>query len=869
MKPPQGLKPLSTQKLPNDLEFIAKTILLSDGKLHKGIGVLTHCKIVGLVAQELIRRQPDWLRDTLFPLGSELVAAAHDIGKISPGFQEKIYRALDNPLGLASPELDRQIGGHAAVSKAAVSDAGQFISEILGRHHGFSAIQTGLPNDDKYGGKAWQEERVKTIVDLKQVFQTEWPKVTSDIHADVLAGLTTVSDWIGSSQTFSCKEKESLFKDLLLSKLVSKSLDRAGFVRPRVRRGLTFEEIFPPYSPHPIQQQLSEAVKTPGSYVLEAPMGVGKTEAALFASYNALEENRATGIYFALPTQLTSDKMVDRMNQFLEAILEEGCPHRKSLLLHGNAWLRQTEIGEEGEPGKSWFDYRKRGLLAPFAVGTIDQALMAVMNVKHGFVRTFGFAGKVVILDEVHSYDSYTGTIIDQLVKSLKEIHCTVIILSATLALERRSALLCAPLNEPNVSEFAYPLVSSFPREGKLKIFPTKATEKADVYVHIYSDDIVAIEEALVRAERGEQVLWLENTVDEAQQRFKIFGAKAADLGVDCGLLHSRFLKTDREKNETKWIGLFGKEGKEKRNLKGRILVGTQVLEQSLDIDGDFLISRICPTDMLLQRIGRLWRHSQNDHLRPEKARREVWILAPEIENAVKNENQFGKTAYVYAPYVLCRTLEVWKNLSRINLPSQMRELIEDTYVEKTEKGMLAHYKYKLEQKRETLSRLARVGLAKGGRTIPESKASTRYSETENSEVLLIRAKRQKDDAIHLRLIDDSILVLPKKNRFRSGKAWREIAADLQKNTVSVPEWIAPKFLRNELEFLKDYVYLGDDEEHPFRAALVSGSGKLVGIGQHEALEGYWLRYDSDLGYLAEKKETNHLLSGSRKYESI
>ena len=90
-------------------------------------------------------------------------------------------------------------------------------------------------------------------------------------------------------------------------------------------------------------------------------MGLGKTEAALFAAYKALEKNQATGIYFALPTQLTSDKMVDRMNRFLDAVLEKDCPNRKSLLLHGTAWLRHTEIGEEGQPGKSWFNYRKRG----------------------------------------------------------------------------------------------------------------------------------------------------------------------------------------------------------------------------------------------------------------------------------------------------------------------------------------------------------------------------------------------------------------------------------------------------------------------------------------------------------------------------
>lgn len=101
MKLPHTLRQATKQKLPPDLECIAKTNLLPDGRLIQGSDVFTHCKIVGLVAQELIRRLPEWLRRALFPEGSELVAAVHDIGKISPGFQEKIYRAMNETLGLA------------------------------------------------------------------------------------------------------------------------------------------------------------------------------------------------------------------------------------------------------------------------------------------------------------------------------------------------------------------------------------------------------------------------------------------------------------------------------------------------------------------------------------------------------------------------------------------------------------------------------------------------------------------------------------------------------------------------------------------------------------------------------------------------
>ena len=169
-----------------------------------------------------------------------------------------------------------------------------------------------------------------------------------------------------------------------------------------------------------------------------------------------------------------------------------------------------------------------------------------------------------------------------------------------------------------------------------------------------------AIEEALRRAEEGQQVLWIENTVKEAQDIYKKLAGRASGIGVAYGLLHSRFSKTDRAVNEKIWVKYFGKDGVKTRTQQGRILVGTQVLEQSLDIDADFLITRFAPTDMLLQRLGRLWRHEET--VRLPTARREAWILAPDLSAAVLSPEQtFGSTAKVYAPYVLCRSLAVWQ----------------------------------------------------------------------------------------------------------------------------------------------------------------------------------------------------------------
>ena len=222
---------------------------------------------------------------------------------------------------------------------------------------------------------------------------------------------------------------------------------------------------------------------------------------------------------------------------------------------------------------------------------------------------------------------------------------------------------------------------------------------RADSIYGCQSDD-QAIDEVLNRAEQGQQVLWIENTVAEAQAQFQRISTFAS--GIECGLLHSRFLKTDRAENEGYWVKLYGKENAQQRQTKGRILVGTQVLEQSLDIDADFLISRLAPTDMLLQRLGRLWRHENT--VRPAEAKREAWLLVPELNAAIENaEQEFGKTAYVYSPYVLCRSLEVWHGMKSVSLPGQIREVIEATYIEHAETGTMQVYKSKLEKKRGEL----------------------------------------------------------------------------------------------------------------------------------------------------------------------
>ncbi len=838
----------------------AKTYTNSSGEVELGRKVADHCLIVGEIANALVDQFPEDIRDSLFPEGSSLVAAAHDIGKVSPCFVEKIGRACtERPSSLpklsgVNPDLERQWGGHAGVSQltAKAINTPEYIAEILGHHHGFApSVRGRRANDEIFGGSDWQQERESLVEELKTKFGAKWPELKSFTRARALSGLVSVSDWIGSGEFFEDP-------NLAWKGRIDLALDGAGFVLPKYRTGQSFEDVFG-FQPYEPQQKLIDSIEGPGVYVLEAPMGLGKTEAALYSAYRMLETGKATGIYFALPTQLTSNKIYGRFQVFLSEILANGCPHR-SLLLHANAWML-TEFGEEGRPGGAWFNQAKRGLLAPFAVGTIDQALMAAMNVKHGFVRAFGLAGKVVILDEVHTYDAYTGTLLDALVAMLRELHCTVIILSATLNKDRREQIVAESL-----SSNEYPLITAVSNDQTTHEYPVVLDEKKKVIIKIIERDDLAVEEALSRAVDGQQVLWIENTVKESQECYRGLAARAAELGISCGLLHSRFIFEDRQGIEQQWVDRFGKPGWPDRLSQGSILVGTQVLEQSLDIDADFLVSRFAPSDMLLQRLGRLWRNDATP--RADVAVCESWIIAPALEDAIDNpQSAFGSSAFVYSGYVLCRSLEVWHELSSIILPLDIRSLIERTYETRDETGNLARYLNELlegtrrQKGQDALQQLARLTLSEEGNTLPEVKAQTRYSELESYEVLLFRSLNivTEKRITEMTLMNGEKLVLPCYRYMLDKQGWRQLSAKLMSQIVRVPAHNAPN--SQKIEILNQFgfqhcFYIGNPNigEAILRVALVNTGGDIIGLHGEKPHDLLRFEYRDDLGYQIRKQ---------------
>jgi len=809
-------------------QCLAKTVDFGDSGVKKpGISVAEHCRITGYVAKALYDVLIGNVRKILTE-SAPFFAAIHDVGKLSPDFQRKIYVSL---LGNVKelPQLQRanenrasrkDIGFHGKVSQTAIENCfpeQKFLAAVEGMHHGFKPNFTPCSEDaDIYGGKNWTCLRHNLIESLKTEFGpfSDLNFVNEWNVASVLGGFITVADWIASGGYFGRLEQNHFIPEEKLCEYTENAVRRAGFAPLAIKKNLRFEDIFG-FSPRQVQSDLFESIDAPGVYVLEAPMGLGKTEAALYAAYKMLEKGLASGIYFGLPTQLTSNKIYERVEAFLAKITDESYPLK---LLHSSAWLEEDALGVDAKVGGCWFDFSKRKILAPFAVGTIDQALMAAMNVKHSMVRSFGLAGKVVILDEVHSYDSYTGTIMNALVDELKHIGCTVIILSATLTSNQKKKILCLD-SAQNLSN-AYPLITTQEKES-FKEISSAGEHGRNVEIKLESDDKNAFEEALNRACDGEQVLWIENTVADAQSVYKRLAAKANDLGVECGLIHSRFIKKHRAEIEGKWVSLYGKSGRKHRSECGRILVGTQVLEQSIDIDADYLVTRICPIDMILQRFGRLWRHRENDEIRPKTSKCEASILVP-AEWPIKSDRSFGVSGAVYSPYVLCRTMEVLRSIRFISLPNDIRSLLEQVYLERIEDGLLSKMKSDLLQKKEKLQGMARIGLSSAIQTLPESAVQTRFSEVDTVSVLLLKSFERKDNGVEVCFWDeDDKVFFPKFTSDEKEKC--NLSRKIVEHCVVVAEKNAPPIERN-IQAFAGYVYLGNAEDEEmclFRAVIV------------------------------------------------
>lgn len=622
------------------------------------------------------------------------------------------------------------VAGGEPLANADLADVLQsWMAAVLG-HHGKPPEEGPLPAPvfHAFPGKPFARSREDAAGFALAVRDLLQPVPLSAQLADVdaliakarasswwIAGLAILCDWLGSNTDFFPYDSERVgLGDYWVRARAGarRGVAASGLAggRPRQFRGMG--ALFPGIvEPTPLQHAASnvEIGEGPRLFVLEDLTGAGKTEAALVLAQRLISAGRADGLFFALPTMATANAMHERVAPLLGKLFDGPASY---LLTHSGPQLterdriaiaggsRDASYGRDEQPTASrtaaaWLaDGRKKALLADLGVGTIDQALLAALQSKHAALRLLGLHHHVLVVDEVHACDAYMLGVLSGLLRIHARLGGSAILLSATLPLEQRRMLARAfaeGLGEgkaPLPSSEGYPLLSAVGAGGALVEKPVEPRAGAPRTIPVEWCGTVedAVHRVVSIAGQGGCVCWIRNSVKDAVEGYE---AVAAALGPErATLFHARFALGDRSRIEQEVLRRFGKDGADSERA-GHVVVATQVVEQSLDIDFDAMVSDLCPIDRLIQRAGRLQRHA--------RARRQVPpvlnVLAPAwTEDPPKTwlGPPFQRTARVYPdPGVLWRTVRVLQGKA-IALPGAARELVEAVYGDATVPAVLA-----------------------------------------------------------------------------------------------------------------------------------------------------------------------------------
>lgn len=643
--------------------------------------------------------------------------ALHDLGKYTPAFQSKLDWArpllLAAGFDLAPPATARPHGAagydfikEALVGVAVPPAAARSLARAVTAHHG------EFPTNDllyrrRMGSSEcgrhprWQVARGDAIGELRACLGVEAvPAVTVD-HAAVmrLAGLTSVADWIGSmDEVFRYEPPQPSAESYwpLARERAAEALARVGMRRIPETAERNFTSLFPALSPWPLHvatEEIGRSLSSPSLIIVEAPMGEGKTEAALLLAHASACRLGEHGFYIGLPTQATANQMFGRVKTFLEAT---GVADESTLVLahaeaHGIEALRSiVEIYDDDSKrlgrvrAEEWFLPKKRALLAEHGVGTIDQALLGVLRTRHGFVRLFGLAGKTVVLDEVHAYDTFTSTILDRLLEWLAALGTTVVLLSATLPRMRRGQLTAAyhrglggTATEPVVAEdVRYPRITTIGIDRRSATHVESRASSMSIDIGRIEPDVETIARLLIEELRdGGCVGWICNTVDRAQTACKEMQKLAPD--IPRLLIHARMLREHRNRCEGRLEEALGSQARGAQRPARLLVIGTQVLEQSLDVDFDLLVTDLAPVDLVLQRAGRLHRHRDRTNRSGAHLTPRLWIA---YSAGSAEEISIRTVAAVYSEAMVRATVRALAGRTAVALPEDIEPLVEEVY---------------------------------------------------------------------------------------------------------------------------------------------------------------------------------------------
>ncbi|MEH0834059.1 CRISPR-associated helicase Cas3' [Pectobacterium cacticida] len=679
--------------------------------------------------------------------------AWHDIGKFARGFQRK-YSNPDSPLVQASGQVDtvkhdtlgfwlwqeRDVLPNlfpldAQKLPSVVKRTLDIWLNIVTGHHGKP------PEIVSKGSLAFHRDDYVAIRDYLHDLATCFPGLSAfpACFADkgwrntlkqqswALAGLTVLADWLGSRQQDFHYCSTPMPLDVYWREHALPTAEDVISRLPRTPSPAPFHDIqqlFPfIQQPTPLQQYVRAvdiSADGPQLFILEDVTGAGKTEAAMILAHRLMAQQKACGIYVGLPTMATANAMYLRLANAYRALytpehnpslmLSHGARHMSSAFMQslweGDSQGQAEYDKEESAASKDcniWFaDSRKKALLADIGVGTLDQALMAVMPFRHQSLRVLGLQNKLLILDEVHAYDAYMSKLVELLIGFHARQGGSVIILTATLPQSLREKLTQAfalgidgeaVCPDPDA---AYPWLTQVTRDGlRETALETRAQVRREVKIGWLTERLSGIHLVKRAVAAGQSIGWIRNTVDDAIAVYH----QLLDAGIaeeNLLLFHSRFAFCDRMAIEERALAWFGKDSTPHERA-GKVLIATQVVEQSLDIDLDNMISDLAPIDLLIQRAGRLQRHirfpdgrrkTETDAapLTDERPAAVLHIMAPVWQPEAEADwlgDELRNSGYVYPDHAaLWRTQAILREYGAITMPEAARLLINSVYEE-------------------------------------------------------------------------------------------------------------------------------------------------------------------------------------------
>ena len=620
------------------------------------------------------------------------ICAIHDIGKAHPIFQGRDAETLEilrrkslNQASFDTRFRHEQYGANI-FDRLSAEDVdiknSDIISQIIRMHHQKEQKKNSdidiIKIDDKEKAKKWRHIQKEIYDYIKNVFHFDNLNLINKniskselfVVQNAILGIMITSDWIASNNyVFDNQPYKNIDEFLKSRKLQAlKFLNNEGMIRQQIPVMQDFKSAFG-FNGRPVQNDVEKIVHKNDikCMLIESDCGSGKTEAALYAAAVLGNRSGLSGIYMGLPTGVSAEAIQNRVDEFLTS--------------HGmrNTKLYTSKSMLLREPDKKpiWTDISRQRLLTSSAVGTVDQVMTVARLARFESVRMNGLASKVLIIDEIHAYDTYMLAVIRGLLMICGELGVPVIMLSATLPISTKKGLLGVVGNRDMELHNGYPMISYVTKDGDVyeqvsnQYMPDKKISCKLLPILNNNDEIARYAVDAVKDGGCECVIM--NTVADAICVYdKIKKSKKSDCKII--LYHSRMTINARDETSREILTMCGKD--RTKRPERVIIVGTQVLEQSLDIDVDYMITTICPIDLLFQRIGRYHRHGDAGTIR------ERVVVANTVQVLIPSDlSSYGGTEYVYEKCYLDATINaIQEHNGHLLIPSGMPDMINYVY---------------------------------------------------------------------------------------------------------------------------------------------------------------------------------------------